>query len=57
MRRNGKLYVMEFERGKAVSDLMERGAANRTGTKISFWPDPDLPGGLRSRRYWERIGH
>src|SRR5262249_33730052 len=41
VRRNGKLYVMEFERGKAVSDLMERGAANRTGTKISFWPDPE----------------
>ncbi len=42
VRRDGKLYVMEFERGKAVSDLVERGAATRSGTKISFWPDPDI---------------
>jgi DNA gyrase subunit B len=41
VRRNGKVYQQEYERGKAVTELKEIGSAsNRTGTKITFKPDP-----------------
>jgi len=43
VRRNGKVYVQEYERGKAVTALKEIGASNnRTGTKITFKPDPEI---------------
>jgi DNA gyrase subunit B len=41
VRRNGKVYVQEYERGKAVTELKEIGVSNnRSGTKITFKPDP-----------------
>jgi DNA gyrase subunit B len=42
--RNGKVYVQEYERGKATTDVKELGAAkaNRTGTEVRFNPDPDI---------------
>lgn len=42
--RAGKVYVQEYERGKAVTEVKELGAAkaNRTGTEITFFPDPDI---------------
>jgi len=43
VRRNGKVYNQEYERGKAVTDLKEIGSSNnRTGTKITFKPDPEI---------------
>lgn len=42
VRRNGKTYVMEFERGKATTGLMERGPSSRNGTTITFSPDPEI---------------
>src|SRR5437879_891471 len=42
VRRNGKVYVQEYERGKATTDVKEIGAASRTGTKITFKPDPEI---------------
>jgi DNA gyrase subunit B len=44
VRRNGKVYVQEYERGYAVSPVKEMGAAkeNRTGTEVSFKPDPEI---------------
>ena len=42
VRRNGKVYFQEYERGKPITEVMERGAAQRTGTKITFQPDPDI---------------
>ncbi len=42
VRRGGKVYVQEYERGKATSEVSEIGVtpAHRTGTKITFMPDP-----------------
>jgi len=42
VRRNGKAYVQEYERGKPITEVMERGAALTTGTKITFQPDPEI---------------
>jgi DNA gyrase subunit B len=44
VRRNGKVYVQEYERGKAVTGVKEMGASkdNRTGTKVTFMPDPEI---------------
>ncbi len=42
VRRNGKVYVQEYERGKAITEVKEIGVSpnNRTGTKVTFKPDP-----------------
>src|SRR5262249_25906262 len=42
VRRNGHTYVQEYERGKPITGVMERGAATRTGTRIKFMPDPEV---------------
>jgi DNA gyrase subunit B len=38
----GNVHHMEFERGRKSSDLKIIGKATRTGTKVSFKPDPTL---------------
>ena len=40
--RNGNVYQMEFVRGRKSSDLKVIGTAPKTGTKVSFKPDPTL---------------
>src|SRR5262245_56294149 len=42
--RNGKVYVQEYERGKATTDVKELGATkgNRTGTDVTFMPDHEV---------------
>ncbi|MFL5245286.1 MAG: DNA gyrase subunit B [Gemmataceae bacterium] len=40
VRRNGRVYFQEYERGKPSSEVIDRGPAQQTGTKITFWPDP-----------------
>ncbi|HEV3236411.1 MAG TPA: ATP-binding protein, partial [Gemmataceae bacterium] len=42
VRRNGRVYFQEYERGKPVTEVLDRGPAQHTGTKITFWPDPDI---------------
>ncbi|WP_024791258.1 DNA topoisomerase (ATP-hydrolyzing) subunit B [Lebetimonas sp. JS032] len=42
IKRNGKIYFQEFERGKPVTDLEITGDTNRTGTSIRFWPDDEI---------------
>ncbi|HEX4588504.1 MAG TPA: DNA gyrase subunit B, partial [Gemmataceae bacterium] len=44
VRRNGRVYMQEFERGIATSELKEMGAApdSKTGTTITFKPDPEV---------------
>ncbi|WP_024787356.1 MULTISPECIES: DNA topoisomerase (ATP-hydrolyzing) subunit B [unclassified Lebetimonas] len=42
IKRNGKIYNQEFERGKPVTDLEIIGDTNRTGTSIRFWPDDEI---------------
>ena len=42
VRRNGKVYFQEYERGLPITQVKERGAATRTGTTITFKPDPEV---------------
>ncbi len=42
VRRGGRTYAMEFERGNAITGLMERGASTRTGTTVTFKPDSQI---------------
>ncbi len=42
IKRDGKIYTQEFERGKPVTDLEVIGNTNRTGTTIQFWPDEEI---------------
>lgn len=40
--REGKLWVMDFEKGVRTSDLRELSRTDKTGTKLSFQPDPTI---------------
>ncbi|RMF71309.1 MAG: DNA gyrase subunit B [Planctomycetota bacterium] len=41
-RREGKLYAIGFERGKTTRPLHVIGKSERTGTRVTFKPDPEL---------------
>ena len=40
--RDGKIYTQRFERGNAVTDLTVTGSTDRTGTIVTFQPDPEI---------------
>ncbi len=42
IRRNGKIYKQCYERGKTVTPLEVIGDSKKTGSKTSFWPDPEI---------------
>lgn len=42
VRRNGKVYKQAYEYGKTVTPLEEIGNARKTGSKSTFWPDPEI---------------
>ena len=44
VRRNGRVYTQEYERGKATTEVKDLGAApaGQTGTTITFQPDPEI---------------
>jgi DNA gyrase subunit B len=44
VRRNGKVYQQEYERGQPTTEVKEIGTAQsgRTGTKVTFKPDPEI---------------
>ena len=43
VRRNGRVYMQEYERGKATSEVKDIGpAGKRTGTTVTFKPDPEI---------------
>ena len=42
VRRDGKIYRQRYEKGKPVTKLEEVGVANKTGTKVTFYPDSDI---------------
>ena len=42
VRRSGKIYKQAYERGKTVMPLEEIGNARKTGSKSTFWPDPEI---------------
>lgn len=39
---DGKIYAMEFSRGKTTKKMEEVGSAKGTGTTITFWPDEEI---------------
>ncbi len=49
VRRYGKVYTQEYERGKAITEVKEIGqtSGNRTGTKITFKPDKEIFGDVK----------
>jgi DNA gyrase subunit B len=40
--RHGRAYVQEYERGKPITEVKERGLAKGTGTRITFKPDREI---------------
>lgn len=40
--RDGKIYHQRYERGNAVTKLTVKGKTKKTGTKITFKPDPKI---------------
>lgn len=42
VKRDGKLYVQEYAKGKPQCAVHEIGTAEGTGTKVSFWPDGSI---------------
>lgn len=42
VRKGGKIYKMEFSRGKTTSAMTVIGNTKGTGTKITFMPDPEI---------------
>ena len=42
VRRDGAIYTMAFARGKVTKKLTKGKAAQKTGTLVRFWPDPEI---------------
>jgi DNA gyrase subunit B len=42
VRRDGSIHTMAFSRGKVTKKLTKGKAAQKTGTLIRFWPDPEV---------------
>jgi DNA gyrase subunit B len=40
--RDGKIYQMSFDHGKTTKKLTEVGKTKKTGTKTTFWADPEI---------------
>jgi DNA gyrase subunit B len=51
VRRDGKVYRMEFVRGKVAEKMKIVGDAQSTGTRITFLPDPEIFLAIREFRY------
>ncbi len=42
IKRGGKIYKQEYSRGKPLTKLKEVGKTKESGTKITFYPDPEI---------------
>lgn len=42
VKRNGKIYKQEYKQGKTVTPLTVIGESKKTGSKSTFWPDPEI---------------
>ena len=42
IKRKGKIYRQEYSRGEVKTKLKVVGKCNDTGTKVTFWPDPEI---------------
>ena len=51
VRRDGKVYKMEFSRGKTTSPMTVIANTKTTGTKITFLPDPEIFTTTREFKY------
>jgi DNA gyrase subunit B len=40
--RDGKIYTIRFEKGRTANPLTESGSTQRTGTRVTFKPDPTI---------------
>src|SRR5690606_21718778 len=40
--RDGKVFTQEYRKGKPQYDVKEIGESERTGTKVTFLPDPEI---------------
>jgi len=42
VKRDGKIWSQEYHQGKPVTKFEAVGKSKATGTKITFWPDPEI---------------
>jgi DNA gyrase subunit B len=42
VRRDGKVWVQNYERGVPQGPIKTTGTSRKTGTRVTFWPDPDV---------------
>ncbi len=42
VRREGKVWQQAYEKGRPVGPIKAVGTAKKTGTKVTFWPDPEI---------------
>lgn len=42
IKRNGNIYRQIYSKGKTISPLTIVGESRKTGSKTTFWPDPDI---------------
>ncbi|HEV8118387.1 MAG TPA: DNA topoisomerase (ATP-hydrolyzing) subunit B, partial [Thermoanaerobaculia bacterium] len=42
VRREGKVWVQSYERGVPQGPIKTVGTSRKTGTKVTFWPDPEI---------------
>jgi DNA gyrase subunit B len=40
--REGKVWQQAYERGRPVAPIQAVGTSKKTGTKVTFWPDPEI---------------
>jgi DNA gyrase subunit B len=42
VRREGKVWQQSYEKGRPVAPIKAVGTSKKSGTKITFWPDPEI---------------
>ncbi|MEA5091455.1 DNA gyrase subunit B [bioreactor metagenome] len=42
VRKDGKVYGIEFAKGKTTKPLFDKGTTKETGTTVTFWPDDSI---------------
>src|SRR5450432_2497904 len=42
VRREGKVWVQAYEKGFPMAPIKTTGISKKTGTKVTFWPDPEI---------------